>query len=80
MDRAIATRVLAPQTDLLLPRPRSAMAFDTTSSGETMCPNTASGASWPLFTPSMKGVSTHPGDTSNTDMPRPSTSYLRESR
>ncbi len=76
----MVARALAPHTDLLLPRFKSAMALDATSSGETECPNTASGASWLLFTPSMKGVRTHPGDTSRTDMPLSLTSYLRESR
>ena len=66
---AMEARVAKPHTDLLLPLSESLMAFATTSSLETVWPKTFFGALQVVSTPWMKGVSTHPGETSSTDMP-----------
>ncbi|MBR6203795.1 MAG: hypothetical protein IKQ60_01850 [Candidatus Methanomethylophilaceae archaeon] len=76
----MVARVLSPHTDLLLPLSESRKALATTSSLDTMPPNTLAGALQEDSTPCMKGVSIHPGETSRTEIPLSSTSSLSASR
>ena len=65
-----------PHSERLRPFWRSLIAWATTSSLVTVCLNTPDGTASPPL-PGMKSVETHPGETSNTLIPFPSSSLLR---